>query len=183
VYCFVTNSKSGQEAASAGHTPNPSTADSFTETTTDTSSQYYPNSNQFAPPPPPGGYGPPSPGYGGAPGSPGYVENAYGGVPPQQQHVQPRSYNPAEYGPTTGPTLPREDHTYQSQTETYPRDQRQERDDGYRSGPEHNVSAIATPVRLTRAMHMSPGTSFPRRAGKSLDTPQIAIVADTSDLK
>jgi len=139
------------EAATQGNLPVPSVG-SYTDTTS-TTSNYYPQTHQF-PPPPGAPIGPPSPGY----GDPSYAQQAYTPQP------IPR-YNPADYGPTSGPTMPPEDHHYQSQTEQYPappqaardvhdrsRSQSRQRDD-YRQRPE-DVSATTT-------RSAQPGTSFP----------------------
>lgn len=112
---------------------------------------FYPQTNTF-PPPPSGagtGYGAPPPG--------GYVDSAYGsGVPQASMARDQPAYNPAEYGPTHGPTLPpqAQDPYVQEPYARDPYDRRYE-DPARGPGPEH-VSASARDDAEGRS---DPGTS------------------------
>jgi hypothetical protein len=107
-------------------------------------SQYYPATNTFAPPPT------------GTVGNPNYADPNYG--MPRDHPV----YNPAEYGPITGPTLPQQDPYPYNHTESYePR-----YDDPNRRRDPENVSAP-----LQSEGHSEPGTST-RRSSANGDRQQ-----------
>jgi hypothetical protein len=98
------------------------------------STQFYPHNNQFAPPPSSQAYPPQQ-------GQPEYAYAPNGNIP---------AYNPAEYGPTTGPTLPRED-PYAHRPPHDPYAQQDHYEEGYPRDPEH--------VSAPRAFeHSEPGT-------------------------
>ena len=98
------------------------------------STQFYPASNEFAPPP--------------NFQQPYYPNNAINnGVyadPVYASGANVPVYNPANFGPTNGPTLPQDDPYVHPQNlphpDAYSYDQRGRHDEGYRSGPD-NVSA------------------------------------------
>jgi hypothetical protein len=121
--------------------------------TSESTAQYYPASNQFPPPPPAAGAygGQPPQSYGAPPANPPYPEAEH---PPHARAYNPASqYNPADYGPTNGPTLPPDDPY------AHPTGHSDYRDEPRRDphGPE-NVSSTSLP----------PGTSsIRRRSGRN----------------
>ncbi|KAE9966547.1 hypothetical protein BLS_006937 [Venturia inaequalis] len=112
-----------------------SDSDSVLSIRSDTSTQFYPASNQFAPPPP--NFQQPYHSQNFINGG-GYAEPVYA------SGANIPVYNPANFGPTNGPTLPPDDpyvHQYNlPHQDPYSYEQHGRHDEGYRSGPD-NVSA------------------------------------------